>query len=77
MVKLSAEQAQHEISKHALRDAGAELAGLRDKLELAQRRTPSIECQEMLADLMSGGTLLHITRINPNDVFLQSPRASR
>jgi hypothetical protein len=79
--RLSAEQSQHEVSKHALRDAGAELASLRDKLATAaaeaSKRTPSIECAEMLRDMAANGALLHVARVDPNDVFMMSPRTAR
>ena len=37
-------------------------------------RSQSIELQEFLLDLRSGGGILEVRRIDPNDVLLRSPK---
>lgn len=54
----------------------ADLRGLRLELEAARKRPKTVDCDEMLRDLVSGGALLHVRRIDPNDVFMTSPRTS-
>jgi len=41
----------------------------------AKEKTPPAEFSEFLIDLMQGGALLKIQRINPEDVMLRSPRS--
>ena len=43
----------------------------RRKLLQVKQRPNSIELEEFLLDLMSGGGLLHIKRVSPNDVILR------
>lgn len=44
---------------------------------LLKDRQPSIELDEFIADLLNGNGIVKITRINPHDIFLRSPRARR
>ena len=61
----------------SLSQATAELLNLRGELEAAKKRPKSIECDEMLQDMVTGGALLHVRRIDANDVFMMSPRTAR
>lgn len=46
------------------------------KKQLKERK-PSIELDEFISDLIDGSGVVKITRINPHDIFLRSPRARR
>lgn len=41
------------------------------------KRSDSRELQEFMLDLMQGDGLIRITRVNPSDIFLRSPRDAR
>lgn len=49
------------------------------KIEQARNkeREPSVELDEFIADLLNGNGIVKLTRINPHDIFLRSPRARR
>jgi len=66
-----------EALKVALERASAELAQLHEKIGEAAKRPPTVDCGEMLRELVAGGALLKVERIDANDVFLMSPRTSR
>lgn len=40
-------------------------------------RSPSLELDEFVADLLNGSGVVKISRVNPHDIFLRSPRARR
>jgi hypothetical protein len=40
-------------------------------------RAPSLELDEFVADLLNGAGVVKISRVNPHDIFLRSPRARR
>lgn len=44
------------------------------KKKKTQAKTPPPDFSEFLLDLMQGGALLKIQRVNPEDVMLRSPR---
>ena len=39
-----------------------------------QKKAPPPDFQEFLLDLMQGGAVLKVQRVNPEDVMLRSPR---
>ena len=53
------------------------LALYKNKKVKSKERSESIETREFVADLLNGEAILKITRVNPTDVFLRSPRANR
>ena len=57
-----------------------ELAILRDALTASKKLpppVPSLELKEFLSDLQAGIAMLAVTRMNPNDILLRSPRDQR
>lgn len=40
-----------------------------------QKRGQSVELQEFLADLMSGYAIVAVSRIDPGNILMRSPRA--
>lgn len=58
-------------------EAEKKLAEKERELEAAKKRPPSKDAAEVLHDLMAGGAVLRVTRLDENDFFMLSPRTQR
>lgn len=45
-----------------------------DAADAKLKRSESVELKEFIADLASGGGMLAVKRMDPNDIFMRSPK---